>query len=67
MKNCSVQAKCPSLYTDRHKTHTLTLPFEQMYMQALNHNNELIPEQQPNESNPLFELIQNKHITSWPT
>ena len=45
----------------------LLLPFEQMYMQALNHNNELIPEQQPNESNPLFELIQNKHITSWHT
>jgi hypothetical protein len=45
----------------------LLLPFEQIYIQTLNNNNELIPEQQPNESNPLFELIQNNHITSWPT
>jgi len=35
----------------------LLLPFEQMHIQKLHRNNELIPEQQPNDSNPLFELI----------
>jgi len=38
------------------KPHPL-LPFEQMYIQTLHRNNKLIPEQQPNESNPLFKLI----------
>jgi len=45
----------------------LLLPFEQIYIQTLYHNNELIPEQHPNEHNPLFELLQHKHITSHPT
>ena len=45
----------------------LLLPFEQMYIQTLYHNNELIPEQQPNKQNPLFELLQHKHLTSHPT
>ena len=45
----------------------LLLPFEQMYIQTLHRNNELIPEQQPNDSNPPFELIQHKHITLHPT
>jgi hypothetical protein len=45
----------------------LLLPFEQMYIQTLYRNNELIPKQHPNEQNPLFELLQNKHLTSHPT
>jgi len=42
----------------------LLLPFEQMYIQTLHSNSELIPEQELNDSNRLFELIQHKHITS---
>ena len=34
----------------------LLLPYEQMYIQTLHLNNELIPEQQPNEPNPMFQL-----------
>jgi phosphoribulokinase len=48
------------------KPHLLLL-FEQMYIQTLYHNNELIPEQHPNEKNPLFELLQHKHLTSHST
>jgi hypothetical protein len=33
------------------------LPFEQMYIQIFHRNNELIPEQHPNEHNPMFELL----------
>jgi len=42
---------------------SLLLPYEQMYIQSLYHNNELIPEQNPNEFNPLFQLlhINNTH------
>jgi hypothetical protein len=36
---------------------TLLLPYEQMYIQSFHHNNELIPEQHPNEHNPT-------HLTS---
>ena len=35
----------------------LLLPYEQMYKQTLHLNNELIPEQQPNEPNPMFRLF----------
>ena len=33
------------------------LPYEQMYIQIFHRNNELIPEQRPNEHNPMFELL----------
>ena len=33
------------------------LPYEQMYIQIFHHNNELIPEQCPNEQNPMFEFL----------
>jgi len=45
----------------------LLLPYEQMYIQSFYHNNELIPEQHPNEHNPTFEFLQHKHLTSQPT
>ena len=35
----------------------LLLPYEQMYIQTLYHNKELIPEQHPNETNPIFQLF----------
>jgi hypothetical protein len=37
-----------------------------MYIQSLHHNNELIPEQHPNEHNPMFELLQHKYHTLQP-
>ena len=41
----------------------ILLPYEQMYTQSLYHNNNLIPEQHPNEFNPIFQLlnINNTH------
>jgi len=36
---------------------SLLLPYEQMYIHIFHHNNELIPEQHPNEHNPMFELL----------
>ena len=30
---------------------------EQMYIQSFHHNNELIPEQHPNEHKPMFDLL----------
>jgi len=38
-----------------------------MYTHSLYHDNELIPEQHPNEHNPIFEFLQRKHLTSQPT
>ena len=38
-------------------TPTLLLPYEQMYIQSFHHNIELIPEQHPNEHNPMFDLL----------
>jgi hypothetical protein len=38
---------------------SLLLPYEQMYIQIFRRNNELIPEQHPNEHNPMFELLQH--------
>ena len=37
-------------------TPNLLLPYEQMHIQALYLNNELIPEQQPNEPNHMFQI-----------
>ena len=36
---------------------SLLLPYEQMYIQISLRNNEFIPEQCPNEHNPMFELL----------
>jgi hypothetical protein len=38
---------------------SLLLPYEQMYIQIFRRNNELIPEQHPNEHNPTFEILQH--------
>jgi len=38
-------------------TPTILLPYEQMYIQSFHHNNELIPEQHPNEHNPIFDFL----------
>jgi len=35
----------------RINTPAVLFPYEQMYIQSLHHNNELIPEQHPNEHN----------------
>jgi hypothetical protein len=40
---------------------SLLLPLEQMFIQILHRNNELMPEQHPNEHNPMFELLQHTH------
>ena len=40
----------------------LLLPYEQMYTQTLHLNNELIPEQHPNEPNPMFRLFHVNNI-----
>jgi predicted GIY-YIG superfamily endonuclease len=45
----------------------LLLPYEQMYIQSLSHNNEPIPEQHLIKHNPIFKLLQRKHPTSQPT
>jgi len=36
---------------------SVLLPYEQMYIQSFHYNNELIPEQHPNEHNPMFDLF----------
>jgi hypothetical protein len=36
---------------------SLLLPYEKMYIQIFRCNNELIPEQHPNEHNPMLELL----------
>ena len=41
---------------------TFLLSTEQLYIQTLHGNNELIPEQIPNEPNPLFEPLQRPHL-----
>ena len=38
-------------------TPTLLLPYEQMYIQSLHHNNEPIPKQHLKEHNPIFDLF----------
>jgi len=37
----------------------LLLPYEQHYMQTLRHEGKLIPEQNPGETNPLFQTAIN--------
>jgi len=46
---------------------SLLLPHEQLYVQLFHHNNQLIPEQHPNEQNPMFHLIYNQYHMSHPT
>jgi hypothetical protein len=46
---------------------SLLLPFEQMYIQLFYHNNQLIPEQHPNEQNHMFQLLHNRYHTPHPT
>ena len=46
---------------------SLLLPYEQMHIQLLHHNNKLIPKQHLNEHNHMFELIQHKYHSSHPT
>jgi len=46
---------------------SLLLPYEQIYMQLFHHNIQLIPEQHPNEQNPMFQLLYNRYHTSHPT
>jgi hypothetical protein len=46
---------------------SLLLPYERMYIQLFHHNNQLIPEQHPNEQNPMFQLLHNRYHTSHPT
>ena len=53
-------------------TPTLLLPYEQMYIQSFHHNNELIPEQHPNEHNTMFDLLRSNTTRhnppdAWPT
>jgi hypothetical protein len=40
----------------------LLLPYEQYYIQSLHHEGKLIPEQNPGETNPLFQTAINSHI-----
>jgi hypothetical protein len=45
---------------------SLLLLYEQMYIQLFHHNSHFIPEQHPNEQNPMFQLLYNKYHTSHP-
>jgi hypothetical protein len=44
---------------------SLLLPYEQMYIQLFHRNNQLIPEQHPNEQNPMFQPLYNRYETSF--
>jgi hypothetical protein len=46
---------------------SLLLQYEQMHLQIFHHNNQLIPDQHPNEQNPMFQLLYNRFHTSHPT
>ena len=39
---------------------SLLLPYEQMFIQSLNHSNELINEQKGSEHNPMYELLRTE-------
>ena len=39
---------------------SLLLPYKQMSIQSLHHNNELIEEQQASEHNPMYELLRTE-------
>jgi len=43
-------------------TPSLLLPHEQMYIQLFHHSNQHIPEQHPNEQNPVFQLLHNEQL-----
>ena len=43
---------------------SLLLPYEQIYTQQFHHKNQLIPEQRPNEQNPMFQLLHDKQQRS---
>ena len=45
------------LFLKQINTPNLLLPYEQIYIQSFHHNNELVPEQHPNEHNPMFGLL----------
>jgi len=40
---------------------SLLLPYEQVYIQQFHHNSQLISEQNPNEQNPMFQFLYEKH------
>jgi len=46
------------------KKQSLLLPYGHRYVQLFHHNNQLIPEQHPNEQNPTFQLLHNRYHTS---
>jgi len=46
---------------------SLLLPYGQTYVQLFYHNNQRIPEQHPNEQNPMFQLLHNRYHTSHST
>jgi len=46
---------------------SLFLPYKQLYIKLFHHNNQLIPEQHPNEQNPMFQLLYNRYHTTHPS
>ena len=46
---------------------SILLPYEQKSIQLFHHNSQLIPEQHPNEQNPIFQLLHNRYHTSHST
>jgi hypothetical protein len=46
---------------------TMLLPLEQLYIHTLHNKDELIPEQTPQENNPIYEILQNMDRTSQQT
>jgi len=47
--------------TDHVNKPPLLLSYEQMYIQLFYPNNQFIPEQHPNEQNPMFQQLHNRH------
>jgi hypothetical protein len=43
------------------------LPYEQLYIQLFYHNNQLIPEQNPNEQSPVLHLLYSRYRMSHAT
>jgi len=43
------------------------MPYEHMYIQLFHYNNQLVPEQHPNEQSPMYQLIYNRYNTSHPS
>jgi len=42
---------------------TMLLPLEQLYIHTLHNKDELMPEQTPQENNPIYEILQNMDRT----